>query len=659
MRRRRFSFSSTDGTATFECSVDSSSFAACTSGSSLSALSDGSHTFSVEALDPAGNVTVTPASYTWTVDTSAPDVAIGTKPALQSNTGSPSFTFSSTDGTATFKCSVDGGSFTTCTTPKSLSLADGSHTFAVEAVDAATNVTPTPASYTWNVDTAAPPVAINTHPASQSNTATPSFTFSSADGTATFECSIDGGAYAPCVSGDSLASLTDASHTFAVKAVDPAGNVTLTPASYTWTVDTSAPDVAIGTKPALQSNTGSPSFTFSSTDGTATFKCSVDGGSFTTCTTPKSLSLADGSHTFAVEAVDAATNVTPTPASYTWNVDTVHPTATIGTKPAVESTDRVPVFSFSSSEPTGATFECSLDGGSYVTCTSGAALSSLADGSHTFAVKAIDLASNHSTTAASYTWTVDTTPPSIPGSFTSAGLPANQQPKFFFNSSTDANYTPGSISYRLYRDGVYTGVSGPSPIIDSSMVTDGSADGSYTYTVRAADPLGNESSDSTGVPITINAGPPSVPGNVHTTAALTRVDPTLSWNASTGTPAGYRVVRNGQVIGTVTAPTTTFTDSLPLDGSMDGTYTYTVIAVDSVPNASAASSPLQITLDTQRPLASSSLVIDKSPTSAKPVLVWPGSASGDVAGYNVYRGGGKVNGSARHRHELHRLRPRR
>ena len=311
----------------------------------------------------------------------------------------------------------------------------------------------------------------------------------------------------------------------------------------------------------------------------------------------------------------------------------------------MESTDRVPVFSFSSSEPTGATFECSLDGGSYVTCTSGAALSSLADGSHTFAVKAIDLASNHSTTAASYTWTVDTTPPSIPGSFTSAGLPANQQPKFFFNSSTDANYTPGSISYRLYRDGVYTGVSGPSPIIDSSIVTDGSADGSYTYTVRAADPLGNESSDSTGVPITINAGPPSVPGNVHTTAALTRVDPTLSWNASTGTPAGYRVVRNGQVIGTVTAPTTTFTDSLPLDGSMDGTYTYTVIAVDSVPNASAASSPLQITLDTQRPLASSSLVIDKSPTSAKPVLVWPGSASGDVAGYNVYRGGSKVNGS--------------
>ena len=105
------------------------------------------------------------------------------------------------------------------------------------------------------------------------------------------------------------------------------------------------------------------------------------------------------------------------------------------------------------------------------------------------------------------------------------------------------------------------------------------------------------------------------------------------------------MVRNGQVIGTVTAPTTTFTDSLPLDGSMDGTYTYTVIAVDSVPNASAASSPLQITLDTQRPLASSSLVIDKSPTSAKPVLVWPGSASGDVAGYNVYRGGSKVNGS--------------
>jgi fibronectin type 3 domain-containing protein len=35
----------------------------------------------------------------------------------------------------------------------------------------------------------------------------------------------------------------------------------------------------------------------------------------------------------------------------------------------------------------------------------------------------------------------------------------------------------------------------------------------------------------------------------------------------------------------------------------------------------------------------------QSPTAAKPVLVWPGSASNDVAGYNVYRGGTLITGT--------------
>jgi predicted phage tail protein len=105
------------------------------------------------------------------------------------------------------------------------------------------------------------------------------------------------------------------------------------------------------------------------------------------------------------------------------------------------------------------------------------------------------------------------------------------------------------------------------------------------------------------------------------------------------------VFRNGTQVGTVPAPTTTFSDPLPLDGSADADYTYTIVAIDSLANASAQSAPLHVVLDTTSPASAASLAAAASPTAAKPVLIWPASASADVAGYNVYRGTTKVNGA--------------
>src|SRR4029077_18532457 len=48
------------------------------------------------------------------------------------------------------------------------------------------------------------------------------------------------------------------------------------------------------------------------------------------CTSPQSYSsLSEGSHTFRVRAIDSAANTDPTPASFTWTVDTIAPTVTI------------------------------------------------------------------------------------------------------------------------------------------------------------------------------------------------------------------------------------------------------------------------------------------------------------------------------------------
>jgi hypothetical protein len=60
------SFSSSKAGSTFSCQLDSGAAAACTSPQSYTGLATGSHTFTVTATDPVGNVSA-PASYTWTI----------------------------------------------------------------------------------------------------------------------------------------------------------------------------------------------------------------------------------------------------------------------------------------------------------------------------------------------------------------------------------------------------------------------------------------------------------------------------------------------------------------------------------------------------------------------------------------------------------------
>jgi hypothetical protein len=55
-----------------------------------------------------------------------------------------------------------------------------------------------------------------------------------ADEAASFNCSLDGGAFKPCDSPTHLSDLKPGWHTFAVSAVDPAGNADPTPAEARW-----------------------------------------------------------------------------------------------------------------------------------------------------------------------------------------------------------------------------------------------------------------------------------------------------------------------------------------------------------------------------------------------------------------------------------------
>jgi hypothetical protein len=106
----------------------------------------------VHAIDLAGNVDATPATFTWEVisaDSTPPETSITAGPSGSTTATSATFAFVSSES-GTFECAVDALSWSACTSPASFGgLAPGSHTFGVRARDAAGNVDPSPAERTW------------------------------------------------------------------------------------------------------------------------------------------------------------------------------------------------------------------------------------------------------------------------------------------------------------------------------------------------------------------------------------------------------------------------------------------------------------------------------------------------------------------------------
>jgi len=161
-----------------------------------------------------------------------------------------SFAFSGDDGNgvgvAGFDCSLDGDPFAACADHVTYSdLSDGSHTFAVRALDALGHVDPTLAGFAWLVDTIPPQTTITDSPPDPSN-GSASFSFGSNEEQSAFECQLDGGNFSACISPQSYRGLSEGAHTFAVRAIDAVGNIDPTPANFAWTIDASAPTVTFG-----------------------------------------------------------------------------------------------------------------------------------------------------------------------------------------------------------------------------------------------------------------------------------------------------------------------------------------------------------------------------------------------------------------------------
>ncbi len=115
-------------------------------------LSEGPHYLAVRAKDAAGNYDQTDANWKWTVDTTPPDTTITAGPSGTVSSRKATFKFKSSQANSRFLCSLDGGGFKGCSSPKTYEgLSRGEHDFRVKAKDPAGNLDSSPAKRTWRI----------------------------------------------------------------------------------------------------------------------------------------------------------------------------------------------------------------------------------------------------------------------------------------------------------------------------------------------------------------------------------------------------------------------------------------------------------------------------------------------------------------------------
>jgi hypothetical protein len=274
-------------------------------------------------------------------------------------------------------------------------------------------------------------------------------------------------------------------------------------------VDTRAPTVSFGTAPVEGSvvfrDSRQQNFGFSTNeeerDEEPSFRCQRDSGAFVACANPQLWSaIADGVHRFCVAAQDASglplDDADGQPSNATcrrWEQET-NPTASIVNRPPGATSSVNAGFTYTSNKAShpadGSTLssECKLDGGSFAPCpSSGTSYGPLGDGRHQFFVRAVfhgalDPAGvTHRSAEASYSWTVDTTPPETTITLGPAdgAMSADIAPTLEFT----ANEPGSSFTCRVDAE---PAVPCASPFTSPTL-----SDGRHTVAITATDPVGN------------------------------------------------------------------------------------------------------------------------------------------------------------------------
>ncbi|HEV2951507.1 MAG TPA: hypothetical protein VGZ51_05350, partial [Actinomycetota bacterium] len=358
-------------------------------------------------------------------------------------------------------------------------------------------------------------------------------------------CSIDGLPFTFCESPVTYKQLEIGDHKFEVRAMGFSGEPLeqFRPAIYEWEValpiDTTPPDTRFVKGPPAMTANQTVLVEFTGMDDQTVdldleFECILDGVLLGSCSSvlstpdfpgvPYEVEVEDGAygkHVLEIRAIDEMGNVDPTPAKREWTyVDLNAPETSIEIGPEEETEGTIAVFEFLGEDPiTGLPvedFECSLDEGDFLPCTSPYTVEGLTVGPHVFQVRAVSPAGVVDPIPELYEWLV--IPPidfDAPDTIIAAKPGAVSGPDVIFGFQSNEIVEEFECSV----DGEqYTGC-------DAVLELEGLEAGQHTISVRAMDLL--ENVDPTpasytwsvvGEPeTTITSGPPALSGRASAT----------------------------------------------------------------------------------------------------------------------------------------------
>ena len=419
------------------------------------------------------------------------------------------------DGTTITGASITATGFSY--TPSS-SLSDGSHTVYISVADTLGNTDTS--TWTFTVDTT-PPTISSQSPANGTLTIarpTISATFSDNIGVNPYSTTIklDG----VTITGASITAtgfsytpptpLSDGSHTISVSVRDTAGNIATS--TITFTVDTTPPTISsqspandailVNSRPTI-----SATFFDATEVDTSSVTIKLDGVTITGASitaigfsyTPSS-PLSDGTHAVYISVADTANNVATSTLSF--KIDMTPPTISSPSPSNVILVNSRPTISatfFDATEVDTSSVTIKLDG---VTIT-GASItaigfsytpsSSLSDGSHTVYISVADTLGNTGTST--WTFTVDTTPPtiSLPSITNGSTSYVLKSAQVTINPSLSDNVGLNTTSISLKVDGVDV-TSGVTITATGISYSTNMEAGSHVIQIIVSDNAGNKAS---------------------------------------------------------------------------------------------------------------------------------------------------------------------
>ncbi len=438
------------------------------------------------------------------------------------------------------------------------------------------------------------------------------------------------------------APTTTATNRVTVIATDTAGNSTDQILNITVVDKVSLNITNNQNKDTINSTDGDVIFTFTFSEAVTGFDAtdiSVNNGtkgSFTGSGTTYSLTVtptpnSEGSITVSV-AADAANSVatatlTTSAATSTQNYDFEPPaTPTIDLAAASDTgnsnTDNIT----SNTKPTitgtteaGATvkiYNGAIEVGSATADASGnyiITVTALNEGTHKLTAIATDTAGNTSAASSALNITVDTTAPSIPtivlatasdtGSSNTDNITNDNTPIITGTAEADA-------TVKIYNGTTEVGSATADASGNYIITVTALNEGTHKLTAIATDTAGNTSAASSALNITIDTTAPSTPTIILATASDTgsnttdnitsNTKPTITGTAEAG--ATVKIYRGAIEVGSATADATTGVYNATLTTLLnEGVNNLSAKATDTAGNTSAASSALDITVDTTAP----------------------------------------------------------